>query len=132
MRFDMNFLQIVAIGIISAMLISLLKQSKPEIAILLGVSVGIIVIILVVDELYEVILSFYDIAEVSGIAGEVFTLVLKIVGIGYIAEFSSSICADSGCKSIGEKILFAAKIVIMIMALPIIKDLFSLIIEILP
>ena len=128
----MNFLQIVAIGIISAMLISLLKQSKPEIAILLGVAVGIIVIILVVDELYEIILSFYNIAEVSGIAGDVFALLLKIVGIGYIAEFSSSVCADSGCKSIGEKILFAAKVVIMIMALPIIKDLFMLIVEILP
>ena len=128
----MNFLQIVTIGIISAMLISLLKESKPEIAILLGVAVGIIVIILVVDELYEIILSFYDIAEISGIAGEVFSLVLKIVGIGYIAEFSSSICTDSGCKSIGEKILFAAKVVIMIMALPIIKDLFLLIVEILP
>ena len=128
----MNFLQIVAIGIISAMLISLLKQSKPEIAILLGVAVGIIVIILVVDELYEIILSFYNIAEVSGIAGDVFALLLKIVGIGYIAEFSSSVCADSGCKSIGEKILFAAKVVIMIMALPIIKYLFMLIVEILP
>ena len=131
MLFDMDFLKIVAIAIISAMLISLLKQSKPEIAVLLGVAVGIIVVILVVDELYEIILSFYNIAEISGIAGDVFALVLKIVGIGYLAEFSASVCADSGCKSIGDKILFSAKIVIMILALPIIKDLFLLIMEIL-
>lgn len=128
----MDFLKIVAIAIISAMLISLLKQSKPEIAVLLGVAVGIIVVILVVDELYEIILSFYNIAEISGIAGDVFALVLKIVGIGYLAEFSASVCADSGCNSIGDKILFSAKIVIMILALPIIKDLFLLIVEILP
>lgn len=128
----MNFLQIVAIGIISAMLISLLKQTKPEIAILLGVAVGIIIIIMVVDELYEVVLTFYDIAETSGIAGDIFSLVLKIVGIGYVAEFSASVCADSGCKSIGEKILFAGKVVIMLLALPIIKDLFFMIVEILP
>ena len=85
----MNFLQVVAIGVISAILISLLKQTKPEIAILLGVVVSAIVIIMVVDELYEIILSFYDIAETSGIATEVFALVLKIVGIGYIADRKS-------------------------------------------
>lgn len=128
----MNFLQIVAIGIVSAMLITVLKQAKPEIAILLGVAVGIIIIIMVVDELYEVVLTFYNIAETSGIAGDIFLLVLKIIGIGYIAEFSSSLCTDSGCKSIGEKILFAGKVVIMLLALPVIKDLFLMIVEILP
>lgn len=128
----MNFLQIVAIGITSAILITLLKQTKPEIAVILGVAVGIIIIILVADELYEVIVSFYGIAQTSGISGSIFSLILKIIGIGYLAEFSAGICADSGCKSVGDKILFAGKVVIMILALPVIKDLLSLITGILP
>ncbi len=128
----MDILQIVGIGLVSAIIITLLKQSKPEIAILLGVAVGIIIILSVADELYEVVLSFYNVAETSGITAGVFTLVLKIVGIGYLAEFASNVCIDSGCKGVGDKILFAAKVVIMILALPVIKDLLSLITGILP
>ena len=128
----MNILQIVSLGLVSAILITLLKQSKPEIAILLGVAVGIIIILSVADELYEVVLAFYNVAETSGVAAGVFTLVLKIVGIGYLAEFASIVCIDSGCKGVGDKILFAAKVVIMILALPVIKDLLALITGILP
>lgn len=128
----MNILQIVAIGIIAAILISLLKETKPELAILLGVAAGVIIIIMVVNELYEVISSFYNIAEVSGIAEGLFTTVLKIIGIGYVTEFAANICSDSGCKSVGDKILFAGKVVIMILALPIVNSLLSLIVEILP
>ena len=84
----MNILQIVAIGIIAAMLISLLKETKPELAILLGVAAGVIIIIMVVDELYEVVASFYNIAGISGIAEGLFTTVLKIIGIGYVTEFA--------------------------------------------
>ena len=127
----MNILQIAAIGIIAAVLITLLKETKPELAIMLGVAAGVIIIILVVDELYEVV-AFYNIAEVSGIAGGIFTTVLKIIGIGYVTEFAANVCSDSGCKSVGDKIQFAGKVVIMVLALPIINSLLSLIVEILP
>lgn len=128
----MNILQIAAIGVIAAVLITLLKETKPELAVMLGVAAGVIIIILVVDELYEVVVAFYNIAEVSGIAGGIFTTVLKIIGIGYVTEFAANVCADSGCKSVGDKIQFAGKVVIMVLALPIINSLLSLIVEILP
>lgn len=128
----MNILQVAALGIIAAILVVLLKESKPELAVLLGTAAGVIMIITVVDELYEVVESFYNIAATSGIAEGIFTTVLKIIGIGYVSEFSANVCADSGCKSVGDKILFAGKIIIMVLALPIITDLLSLITEILP
>ena len=128
----MNILQIAAIGIIAAVLITLLKETKPELAVMLGVAAGVIIIILVVDELYEVVVAFCNIAEGSGIAGGIFTTVLKIIGIGYVTEFAANVCADSGCKSVGDKIQFAGKVVIMVLALPIINSLLSLIVEILP
>ena len=128
----MNILQIAAIGIIAAVLITLLKETKPELAVMLGVAAGVIIIILVVDELYEVVVAFYNIAEVSGIAGGSFTTVVKIIGIGYVTEFAANVCSDSGCKSVGDNIQFAGKVVIMVLALPIINSLLSLIVEILP
>ena len=62
----------------------------------------------------------------------IFSNILKIMGVGYLAEFANNICIDGDCKSIGAKIIFAGKIAIMILALPIIKTLVNLIAEILP
>ena len=43
----MNILQIAAIGIIAAVLITLLKETKPELAIMLGVALVMVPIVLI-------------------------------------------------------------------------------------
>ena len=100
----MDLLKIVAIALISVVSITILRPVRPELALLLGVATAILIIILVADELFEVIYSFYTIAETTNIDKNLFSNVIKIIGIGYLAEFGNNICEDSGCKSIGEKI----------------------------
>ena len=128
----MDLLKIVAIAIIAVISIVLLRPTKPEMALIVGIGASIIIVLSVTDELFEVVYSFYTIAETTKINENIFTNVLKIIGIGYVAEFGNGICVDSGCKGIGEKIVFAGKIAIMILALPIIKSLVSVSVEILP
>ena len=128
----MDLLKIVAIAIIAVISIVLLRPTKPEMALIVGIGASIIIVLSVTDELFEVVYSFYTIAETTKINENIFTNVLKIIGIGYVAEFGNGICVVSGCKGIGEKIVFAGKIAIMILALPIIKSLVSVIVEILP
>lgn len=127
----MGILEIVALGIIATITVVLLKETKPEIAALVGLGAGIIIIITVLDSLFEIIYAFYNIAEQTGIDKGIFSSVLKIIGIGYISEFSSNICADAGVKSIGDKISFASKVIIMLLALPIMQSLIKIITEIL-
>lgn len=126
----MNIIEIIALGIVATITVVLLKESKPEIAALVGVGAGVIIIIMVLDSLFEIIYAFYDIADQTGIDKGIFSSVLKIIGIGYISEFSSNICADAGAKSIGDKISFAAKVIIMVLALPIMQALIKIITEI--
>lgn len=127
----MGILEIVALGIIATITVVLLKETKPEIAALVGLGAGIIIIITVLDSLFEIIYAFYNIAEQTGIDKGIFSSVLKIIGIGYISEFSSNICADAGVKNIGDKISFASKVIIMLLALPIMQSLIKIITEIL-
>ena len=128
----MDLLKIIAIAIIAVIAITLLKPIRPEFALIIGVSTSLLIILLVADELFEVIYSFYQIAEITKIDKSVFTKVLKIIGIGYLTEFGNNICIDSNCKGIGEKIIFAGKIAIMTMSLPIFKSLIDIVVEILP
>ena len=52
--------------------------------------------------------------------------------MGYVAEFTSSVCVDSGNKSIADKVMLAGKITVMLLTLPVIKALIGVIGDMLP
>ena len=58
-----------------------------------------------------------------------FTTLLKIIGVGYLIEFAASICNDSGNSSIADKIILSGKLIIFALSLPIITNLFNLVME---
>ena len=90
----MNIIKIVAVGIVATIFIVLLKPSRPEIATVLAVGAGIIITLSVLDELFEIVYTFYDIADSTGIERGIFSSILKIIGIGYLTEFANGICVD--------------------------------------
>lgn len=122
-------LKIVGVAFVGIICSVILKQYKPEFAIVASLATGILIILLVVDALEELILGFVSISESAGVSSSVIKSLVKVVGIGYITEFSADIAEDSGNKSIANKIVFGGKIIVALVALPIIKSLFELIFE---
>lgn len=123
----MSIFKIIAIGIISVSIIVLIKESKPELAIMVSVCASIVLLILIINALSDVVIYFTEIVDKTGISYTLFVCILKIIGIGYITEFAANICEDSGNKSIANKIQFGGKVVIMIVSLPIIQGLIDII-----
>jgi stage III sporulation protein AD len=58
--------------------------------------------------------------------------VLKILGVAYLGEFASAICSDAGEQAVARKVEFASKIIIAILALPIIVAIIESLMELLP
>ena len=54
-------------------------------------------------------------------------IVLKMIGITYVAEFSVNLCKDAGYTTIASQIEMFSKISILLLALPIIEALLNLI-----
>ena len=69
----------------------------------------------------------FDVAGPTGIDGSVIKALVKIVGIGYVADFSAGIVEESGSKALSEKIVLGGKVIIFIMSIPIIEMLFEII-----
>ncbi len=67
--------------------------------------------------------------ERAGIGGQIFSLLIKIIGIGYITDFSAGLVEETGAKSLADKIVLAGKVVIMVLSLPILIKLFDIIAE---
>ena len=122
----MDFSKIVIIAIFAVITISLIKQIKSEFAIALSVGVSVVLMLMLFDELFNVVQTFYNLSDKAQIDSGIFTIVIKVVGIGYLAEFTNNVCVDANCKSVGDKVILASKIAILLCALPIVENLFEL------
>ena len=126
-----ELLKILAVGLVTMLAHILTKQTKPEIAVLITLVGSSIIIMMAVNVLSSVISSFLQIFKTTGIDTSILTPLLKIIAIGYIAEFGANICADAGVNSVADKILFAAKLVILVIAMPVITTVVNLVVSLL-
>ncbi|WP_416197909.1 MAG: stage III sporulation protein AD [Sporanaerobacter sp.] len=128
----MEALQIVVIGIVATVMIMLLKDDKPEFAVLTSIITSIVIFYIVADKLKIVVQVLTNMAKNADVDFVFFTTILKIIGIAYIVEFGAQISRDAGEESIASKIELGGKVIIMVLAIPILMALMDLIFEILP
>jgi len=128
----MEILQIVGLCLVATVIIVVLKSHRPEIAIQISIITGIVVFFLVVTKLTAVIDLLKEYMSRANIDMTYVNVLLKIIGIAYIAEFGAEICRDAGEASIASKIELAAKVIIAVLAVPIITSLLELLIRIMP
>lgn len=119
--------KIIGIAIITTIAVLIIKQLKPELAVFVGLVGSMIIVIYIVNMIGGVLTIFDTMANKTGIDKELFLVILKIIGVGYLTEFSANLCQDAGVSSIADKIMLAGKVVIMIMALPIINNLLEIV-----
>ncbi|MEG2688300.1 MAG: SpoIIIAC/SpoIIIAD family protein [Clostridia bacterium] len=119
--------KLIGIALIGVIVVSLLKSAKPEFAVFAVIATGVIMVITMLSSLQSVILAFDNIVNKSGIDDGIFEAVLKIIGIGYLTEYSASIATDAGCPSIAQKLQFGGKLVIFMMSISIVTALIDVI-----
>ena len=120
-------MKIIGVGLVTAIAALILKSSKPELAFAVTIAGGVIILIFALDMLGASLRIFTDIAEKTGIDQSLVKIILKIVAIGYLVEFSAGIVEDFGSKSIADKLVLAGKIIIFTVSIPIIQSLITLI-----
>lgn len=127
----MEIVKIVAIGIIVCLSASLLKSVGSQFSLIVVIAGSITLLLYILNYFTQIFSLFNSIVEKAGINASIFGTLIKIMGVGYLVEFGASVCADSGYSSVGDKVILGGKIVIFTMALPIITNLFNLLLELL-
>lgn len=118
-------IKIAIIGLVTVMVSLMLKNSKPEYAILAGISGGIIVFSFSADKLESIIRMLNSFKDNISVNTEYIFILFKIIGITYIAEFTSDICRDAGYTGISTQIELAAKLCIMSMSVPVLMAIIN-------
>ncbi|MGE5614173.1 MAG: stage III sporulation protein AD [Bacillota bacterium] len=128
----MQILQVVGIGLVSTVIIIILKRQRPEIALQVSIVAGLIIFMLIASKLSAVLELLEDYADRAEIKPTYFTIVLKITGIAYITEFGAEVCRDAGESAVASKIELAGKVIIAVLAVPVVTSLLDLIMKVIP
>jgi stage III sporulation protein AD len=124
-----EFYKVIVLAVVSSIFVIILKQTKPEIASLLYVVIGIILLGVIISKL-QLVFSFINrLVEASNIDKNILSIILKTVLIACLADFAINLCNDMGSSSIGSKIAVFSKILILIESLPLIESLFQVVLE---
>ena len=122
--------EIIKVGIIAILgvLAALsLKGSKPEFAVCIGITLGIFIFGYTVRQLQAMFGGLGQLRELFTGSKGYLSIIIKVIGITYLCEFSAAICKDAGFATVADQIEVLGKISVMFAGLPILLALLELI-----
>ncbi len=119
----MNMIKIACLGLAGVMLGLFLRQIHPPFAELLSLSVCLLIIFFSITKLSFVFELLDTLGGYASVQPEYFRILLKIIGITYVADFSANICRDAGYGAIAGQIEVFGKISVLAVSTPIIMAL---------
>lgn len=128
----MEIFQIVILGIVVLIILTVLRETNPEMAIILRLVAGVIIFMMILPKLSAIVEVLNTLARKSGLDNIYFMTTLKIIGIAYITEFGVQLCLDANEKNLASKIEIAGKVIIIFLSIPIIVALMETILSIMP
>ncbi|ATH72843.1 MULTISPECIES: stage III sporulation protein AD [Bacillus] len=129
---QIEIIQIVGLGLIATFLALIVKEQKPTFAFMLVVFTGCVIFLYLIDQIYAIISMIEKIAASAGVNMKYVETILKIIGIAYIAEFGAQLTKDAGQGAIASKIELGGKILILVMAVPILTVIIETILGMIP
>ena len=106
--------------------LSLERQSK-DMASLLSIAVCVMVVAAAAAYLRPVLDFFDKLDSVGKLDPAMMRILLKVVGVGILAEITAMICTDSGNSALGRSIRILGVGVILVLSLPLFESLLELI-----
>lgn len=119
----MNAGWVLGVVLLSCFGAALLKQGSPSISALLPLA-GLILLMFAALPVLEEILNFVKVlGGQAGILPERISLILQAAGLSLGAQLLADYCSDCGQKTLGDGVLFCARIGIVSLALPLVSEL---------
>lgn len=119
----MSMIQVGLLGIMGMLFALQLKQEKSEVAIYLCIVISLIIFASMTDHLGQLVSTLREIGDYIQIENSYIVTLIKMLGITYLAEFSSGLCKDAGYSSIATQIEMFGKLSILVLSLPILLAL---------
>lgn len=115
----MEIIRVGIISIIGVLLALQLKNQKTEYGIYMGIVVGLLLISIGMDSLVEIVSQMKRLNAYLGEHGNYIGILLKVVGITYLCEYSGAICKDAGFHTIAGQVEMIGKLFVLVSGIPV-------------
>ncbi len=119
----MSMVQVGIIGVAGVLLAVQFKSGKAEYGIYISIALSLFIFFGILGQLRAIIRMMQTIGAYINMDTVYIGTLLKMLGIAYIAEFSSSICKDAGYQTIAGQIEIFGKLAILVLSMPILMAL---------
>ena len=125
----MTVLKLCGVAIVSVVAMVILRLYKSEFVVPVGLISAIVLLGGCLTIMHPIGEYINELSKTSFFS-YYFDAIMKALGIGIIAETTSAICRDNGASSIASKVEFGAKLLILSLSLPIVKEIVSMALEV--
>ena len=122
-----TFFKAVVIVIVAVVLSVSLPKSAKDFSVVMTLGVCACLVIVMCYFLDPIISAFRSLAEVGEIEDSLLAILLKVSGVGIIAEFVTLMCNDSGNSAMGKGVQFLGSVVILWLSLPLFTTLINIV-----
>lgn len=119
----MSMLQIGIIGIAGSIIAIIFQQNNREYSIIIGIGIAVIIFASIMSKVEVIVSTIHQIQSYMNMEVEYIQVILKMLGITYIAEFASNVCKDCGYGNIASQIELFGKLSILALSMPILLAL---------
>lgn len=116
-------IKIAAIGVVAAVLAAWVKTVKPEYSLWITLAAGVFLGLSAILKLEVIVEELHVLQAYFAGYGSYFKLLIKIIGITYLAEFSADLCKDAGANTLASQIELFGKLSILVLCMPIMTSL---------
>lgn len=128
----MNIAQVVGLALITTIMLLIIRQEKPVMAVLLTIVCAVMIFGLMMEKLVAIISVMKELVARAEVNYFFFSTILKIIGVAYLGDFAAAICQDAGEGAIAKKVEFAAKVIVAVLAIPIMVAILESLMELMP
>ncbi len=128
----MAVFQFSAFALLASSIVILIRSYRPEIALQVSIIAGVMLLVYIVTQVSGVLDSLRALAERYGISMAYIGILVRIIGIAYLAQFAGEICKDAGESAMASKVELGGRIMILAAALPAAVSLLELVASMLP
>jgi len=124
---ELNSIQIALFGVVGTLLALQFKSGKSEYGIYVSLAVSLFLFLCMLSRLEIFVRTVKKIANYIKLDAGQMSILLKMAGVTYVAEFASGICKDAGYQNIAVQIEIFTKLTILAIGMPVLLSLLELI-----
>lgn len=123
----MDVMKFAVLGVAAAILALVVKNQRPELALVLSLAAGGLLILLSLGQLQTIVGFVGELSRKYGISENYIGIAVKVTGIAVLADLAVQLCKDAGESAIASKVELGGKAVMVVIALPVIESLLALV-----